>query len=361
VTAKCQSCSAPAPNAFICKRCAAELRQLLADLPWWIERLAEAAVGQSKLGDGGRSSRRESDELSKYTDPRPERTDEGFATGRSEGQRRLERDLADPKLVARLLAAGGVNASASTRLEIVGNTLTTWVRDMCESRGVDLPPQLAKGNRTGIATCLGCARWLSVNLGAILVGEDAGRFLAEMRSAVGAIERTVNRPIGWKWLGPCPQWIEARHAICGRELKARSDAIEVTCRDCRQTHNCDRLQLLLINDREREKLTAERILELNRFLPPAYRISERTLRRWRKPGLKGEPPKLKTRGFMRPCECGHQYSKHLRNGKPKQCKCCDCDRYNGREVITRHSEDDEPLYLWADVRKLRVESGKAMA
>lgn len=327
MTAQCQSCAAPSPNAFLCKRCTADLRQLLADLPWWLERLAEAAVGQVRFGSDGRSSVRQGDELSKYIDPRPEKNDQGMLTGRTEGQRRLDRDVTDPKLIRRLLAAGGVNADASARFDAIQNTLSTWVRDAFESRGLDLPPSVRAGRRTGVIGCVRMAVWLRNNLGALTASEDAGRFLAEMRNATSDIERAVNRPIPWKWLGPCPTWMESRRATCGHELKARADAIEVVCRGCRATHNCNRLQLLLVNDLERSKVTIKRILELNRVLPEEYRIPERTLRRWR------TDEKLRPKGYVRASD--------------------------GRQVITRHSDDDEPLYLWSDVRKLRVESGRA--
>jgi hypothetical protein len=77
-----------------------------------------------------------------------------------------------------------------------------------------------------------------------------------------------------------------------------------------------------MKDLERKKITIKKILEVNRIQPEEYRIPESTLRDWRRDS------KLKPRGYRRP---------------------------DGREVITRHSADDVPLYLWADVQKLRME------
>src|ERR1700752_4309708 len=53
MTAQCQQCAAPARDAFLCRACTAKLRQMLSDCPWWLDRLAEAAVGATRMSDGG--------------------------------------------------------------------------------------------------------------------------------------------------------------------------------------------------------------------------------------------------------------------------------------------------------------------
>ncbi|MDM1995285.1 hypothetical protein PP326_07880, partial [Mycobacteroides abscessus] len=54
---KCKRCER-ATDLFVCKSCISELRKRLADLPWWIDRLTETAVGQANLGDGARKGER---------------------------------------------------------------------------------------------------------------------------------------------------------------------------------------------------------------------------------------------------------------------------------------------------------------
>jgi hypothetical protein len=238
------------------------------------------------------------------------------------------------------LAAGGVNVRAAELLDAIANTLTTIIRDICETRGVPLrnvrgyPRGFIGPLQHGAIRCERTQRpqfwalWLTEHVLAVAAGEDASQTYNEIHRLIGDeqrdgdIGRLINRPIPQKFLGKCPTWREAERKICGMELQARADDIEVSCPRCRQTHNCNRLQLLMMNDLEREKMTVERILELNRLLPEEYRISERTLRRWRQHG------KLKPRGWQRP---------------------------DGSHEISRHSDDDEPLYLWPDVRKLRAE------
>jgi hypothetical protein len=301
---QCQHCAAKA-QLFLCNRCTDTLRTTLADMPWWLDRLTESAIGHTRLGDGGRRS--EPDGLVRYTDT-------------TEGDERLERDIGAGRLsLDRALAAGGVNAKASRLLEEIGNMLTTWVRDTCETRGLDTPT---------LRTATGAARWLTERVSALAAGEGAGECLSDVLRATERVEKTINRPIPMRWLGPCPTWVESTAKACGNELWCRADAAEAYCRACRQTHNPDRLQLLLMNDLERKKLTWAKLIEVNRRQPEQYQIPERTLTWWRQKG------KLTIRGYRRP---------------------------DGREVINRHNEADEPLYKWADIRKLRAEQGKAKA
>jgi hypothetical protein len=98
-------------------------------------------------------------------------------------------------------------------------------------------------------------------------------------------------------------------------------------------------------------MTVDEILQHNRHVPEEYQINERTLRRWRKPGKKGEPPRLKNDGYLRPCSCGHSRADHAQGCR----KCSGCRGFDGREVINRHTEADEPLYRWAEVKRIRAE------
>ncbi|WP_198938836.1 hypothetical protein, partial [Mycobacterium sp. NS-7484] len=207
---------------------------------------------------------------------------------------------------------------ASTLLDALNNALSTIVRDLCESRGQAVPALSASG----------CARWLAANVGAIACDESAGHVHGEILAYVKRIERVIDRPAKRVWLGPCPTWDEQARKACGTDLYAIEDAVEVYCRTCRSTHNCNRLKLLQQNDIERKLLTWDDVLRANKWQPDDCRVSERTLRSWRNTG------RLKPRGWLRP---------------------------NGRHGGTQHSTDDQPLYRWSDVRRLRAEKPQRVA
>jgi hypothetical protein len=167
--------------------------------------------------------------------------------------------------------------------------------------------------------------WLVRHAHTIACDEAAGQWWSEIDTLVRQIERAIDRPVRRVWLGECPTWNERTRQVCGVSLWAPEDAIEVFCRRCRTTHNCNRLQLLLQNDLERTKVPWEKIVLANKSQPLDRQVPERTLQSWRH-GKNGDPPRLPIRGYKRP---------------------------DGRVVINRHSPDDVPLYLWPDVRKVR--------
>lgn len=348
---QCLACTAPA-ELYLCPRCVTELRAMLESLHTreidgrkrlgLLEYLRDEAIGRRNRSDNGRHVRSEPYRLDgdrllaslveEFPDERVVDLDEA----RQQRYRAAQR---------RALAAGKVNARAAELLTAVNSTLGTWARHIAESRGVEfrplrttgpafigpLPPGWRRIPRGYTAKLGEAAEWLAYNVHSIALDEAAGQIFAEIETNVRAIEKVINPPVPRKYLGPCPTWNERTRQACKFELWAAGEAIEVTCPRCRRTHTCNRLQLLLVNDLDRAKVTVERILELNRVLPEEYRIPERTLRRWRKPGPKGEPPRLKPRGWLRP---------------------------DGSHGIHRRSDDDRPLYLWSDVRKLRSESAK---
>lgn len=202
---------------------------------------------------------------------------------------------------------------AAILLDALRNGLTTIVRDLCETRGVTVT---VSDNTAHMAA------WLAQHANAIAADPSAGHVHNEIHTYVRRIHRCIDRPARRIWLGPCPTWDEDTRRACGTDLRAPEDAIEVYCRTCRTTHNTNRLKLLQQNDLDRELLTWDRVLNANRYQPDDYRIPERTLRVWRKTG------KLKPRGWLRP---------------------------NGRHGGTQHGTDDQPLYRWSDIRRLRAE------
>jgi hypothetical protein len=87
--------------------------------------------------------------------------------------------------------------------------------------------------------------------------------------------------------------------------------------------------MLAQRELESKKLSIDELLYyMRKYIPEEYRVPERTLRHWR------QTEKLKPRGWKRP---------------------------DGRIGITQHSDDDEPLYVWSDVHKLRTEKKKVKA
>lgn len=288
---QCQACAGRA-TLYLCQVCTNQLRALLGSL----------VTGPEVNG------RPTSGLLEDLTDVVLKRTKIGSSTGhRKRGD--TVPGLYEPDVENGRATRQG---EAATLLGAINNGLSTIARDLCETRSQDAPKLLPTG----------MARWLATNVGAIASDESAGQWHGEILGYVKRIERITDRPARRVWLGPCPTWNDQTRRACAADLYAPEDAIETHCRACRTTHNTNRLKLLQQNDIEREPLTWDQVLNANKWQPDEYRISERTLRNWRNTG------RLKPRGWLRP---------------------------NGRHGGTQHGLDDQPLYRWADIRRLRAE------
>lgn len=129
---QCTRCRARC-DTYGCPRCVADLRKLLADLPWWLRQLEITATGQSKLGDDGRHTRRPENRLNGDLSPfAPFPVDEEPNLAKA----RHEREQA---VLLAALASGRVNARAVELADQIRAMLTEWVRDLCETRGIALP------------------------------------------------------------------------------------------------------------------------------------------------------------------------------------------------------------------------------
>lgn len=333
---ECQGCDGKA-QLFLCSKCCELLKTTLAELPWWLHRLTETALGQTRLSDnGGRKSA-------------PRKGLDGNATvascievlpgnGEDLDKARKARERA---ALFHALAAGGCNGRASELLAEISDSLAYWARVLCEERGLAYEPLRYVGRkfigplrRNEVrdqppgSYGVNHVQWLMGNVQAVATSESAGEILSDIcgrddtrPAMVEQIAQIVNRFRPPRHLGQCPTWLERRNSVCGVELRAPLDDIEVHCPRCRVTHNVNRLLLARIDEAERQPLTIGKILQVNRMQPEGYRVPDRTLRRWRKSG------QLPARAYMRP---------------------------GGRRVPTRHGDEDEPLYLWADVRELRT-------
>jgi hypothetical protein len=166
-----------------------------------------------------------------------------------------------------------LNLKASRLLDDVHNTLATWIRHLCESRGMETPALKRESELCG---------WLHVNASAIAADEAAGECFRDVDNIVIRIERAINRPFPPRLCGPCPTITEKR-ARCGLQLRAPREAIEVTCPQCQITHNVERLEIALYNEISGQMFT---VPELARVVLPRLGepVPRSTLHYWLEKG-----------------------------------------------------------------------------
>ncbi len=296
---ECLGCTAPAA-LFLCARCQTELRAQLHDLAHGpkvnghttaglLDACEDVVLRRTRLSTGG-GHRKKGDEQ-----PAPFAPDE----------ERLDKD-------GRVIPSR--QEKAARLLTSARNTLSTTIRDLCETRGVECPEIPDVGDM---------ALWLAGNIHAIACDESAGKVRAEVDSLVRSIKTVVDKPIAIQRLGYCPTELDGQQ--CRTLLSAREDAIEVYCPKCHTTRSCDRMRAITAAEARRTYITWDQVLEANKEFGALEgrerRINERTLQNWRATGA------LKPRGYLRP---------------------------SGRRGNHRRSEEDEPLYSWPDVEELRT-------
>jgi hypothetical protein len=232
---QCQRCGAKSA-LFLCNNHTDELRDMFNELPRLAHHLAEAATGQTRLGEPARRTR---------SDEQPMR----------------------------------INLRASDLLDDVNRILVRWVQDMCDShRVIYHAPEDGDGDTAKLAI------WLGHNVNAIAAGDDAGMCMDEISGAVHRILTTINRPIPPRFCGPCPSAHpedEARQ--CNMALMARRDAIDVRCPQCTNTHNVDYLLRRLLTEVDHWRFTVKEVLMIMETLGDPVHV--RTFQRWRKLGI----------------------------------------------------------------------------
>lgn len=318
----CRRCKGQAADVYLCGNCQTELREDLRELPWWLERLTETALGQTRMSDnaGRRSApRRDLDgdaELAACIEPLPSGDDLQKA-------RNARQKLA----LAHALATGGVNHRASELLAEIGDGLAFWCRVLCKTRGQAYTPPTSSRS-LGVDH----ARWLARHIDAIAASEDAADIAADIlgrdkrrRSLIEQIQQVINRPWRFWQLGDCPTPIRVegpprqghpRPTIaCGATLRAREDATRIRCPQCHTLHNVHRLLWSRKSEAEAEPMTQRQLIRYNRELPPEFQVPPRTLAHWLVTG--------------RLCACGEL--------------------------------DGDPLYSWIDVRLLVVRKPQTAA
>ena len=277
---ECRRCGGKA-QLFLCPRCTSSLQRTLTDLPWWLNRLTEAAVGQTRMSDNaGRKSaaRRDLDgeqPLAACIEPFPDGSETDLDRARRQRQRAA---------LAHALAAGGINARASELLGQIADSLAYWVKELCDSRGVAYTPPVKASERL---TALGTAHaaWMARHVGAIAASELAEDICGDVEGHLDDIVRVVNRPVPIR-VFRCPTWITKPTGgqPCDTRLRTPADELEVHCKRCGITHNVHRLMLALMDDLSHQSFTVDELLAAMRKVPESYRVPERTLRRWRSTG-----------------------------------------------------------------------------
>lgn len=309
---KCQSCGGRA-QLVLCGRCEAKIREILREMPWWLDRLTETAVGHARLGTPVRRARAAPKHFRGDDSPIAEFPQDDDQTTTSDVEALRQRHIAVRR---QALAMGGVHPSASELLDTITNMLSTWIRDICETRSVE-PPALRHAKPMGA--------WLAARTNTIAAADGADEFLDELTERFRAVRRVVNRPTPLVPYGPCPA--KSGDKRCATPLLARVGASEVTCARCKTQHDTSDIIDQYLSGRDDQHFTRKEILIVMSILGES--ISARRFQRWctpkKLPDGTTQPPQLRPRGYRRP---------------------------DGRRGIARHSDEDEPVYMLGDVRKL---------
>lgn len=168
------------------------------------------------------------------------------------------------------------HAGASEIVWVLHNTLSTWARDLCETRGIDYMPlgylssafvgPLRQGERRipngFVESTAGIAAWLSHYVTSISGTESAGECFDEISAAVAAAHRVIDRPPGRMYIGPCGEVLNV--VECDADIYITLGQYEAVCPVCGATHEVEQR-------RERLQAQVRGILgtaaELARLLP----------------------------------------------------------------------------------------------
>lgn len=312
---QCESCTAPT-DLYICERCVEELRTNLLAL---VECRVTVPDDHNKPGDW-----RTPGLLANLNDVVLRQT----KTGNNNGHRKRGDEMAALYEPDTEKSRPSKQGEASRLLDVARNTLSTIVRDICETRGIDYPA----------TTSAAAAQWLAEHVHTMACDDAAGLWKREIDGLVHKIEKAIDRPPAPRFCGPCTHYVEHnRH--CGRLLYARPvydrqsgdwrEAIEITCSACRTTHNIEHLTHNLENRVDVMRFTSAEILTIMTMLGKP--IPERSWSRWR------NDLRVKVRGYKRP-------------DNP--------DGTRGALRLNRLSADDEPVYRLAEVRRVYATSIK---
>ena len=326
---QCQSCTAEA-TLFICPRCIDEFRAALLSLArgpevagrptaGLLDALNDVVTRQTCLG-GSAGHRKRGDELPDLFEP--------HAADSTADKVKLTRQ-----------------GKASDLLQEARNKLTTTVRDVLETRGIEVRRAFKVVNRELVGPLLPgwrrapgdwrptlpeIANWLAVHVHSLACDESAGIWKREVDGLVKRIEKVIDRPPAPRFCGQCDTKIDRK--ICGLMLYARRDAIEVTCPNpvCRTTHNIDALYNRWRNAIDYQIVSREEMIGNQRAANPELHNT----------GIMGALEEfVHWRTFQRWISDGHL--RPVRYLRP-----------NGRRGFFRHGPEDVPEYRVGDVRRV---------
>lgn len=199
----CVVCTQPSPNAYLCSMCGSDLSRDLKDAVDLAGELETTICRQDRIGGG------------------------------NEGRRSAERPLPWKE-------------PASEASYILVNVLTTWARDLAETRQITL-------DVVGIA---GVAQWLHDRVDWLRQHQAAEELFGEILDAVRQARRAVDRPAVLPYVGRCLE--------CQAHMYARMDKPSVTCKECSHVHDTEKLREALFDAIAAKNLT---LSELSRYLP----------------------------------------------------------------------------------------------
>lgn len=271
---QCLSCTADS-ELYLCTLCIVELRANLTALfegPYVL-----AVGGKTATGGNWHIERRTPGLLANLTDVVVRQT--RISTGSGHRKRGDEMPgLYEPDTEKGRRTKQG---EADTLLHAARNSLTTIAREMCETRGVLVP----KVDTEAVA------RWLAANVHSLACDDAAGQWKAEIDGLVRKAWKVMDRSEPPQFCGPCTHYVE-HNQHCGRLLYAKRDAIEITCRTCKTTHNIEYLTRNLSNRIRHMRFTSSEILMIMDCLRTPLR--QRSWERWCSEG------RVKVRGWKRP-------------------------------------------------------------
>lgn len=289
---ECQACTAPTTGLNLCQHCITELRQQLSGLPTWTNYLHDTAIGHTKL---------------------------------SENPRRTQPCSNTPQL----------NPAASQLLDDIDSTLGQWARHIARTHRHIISPPVTwhRAINEYRHTSRDYAIFLAGRTKELAADPDIGELVDELHHYINRIEKLINRPIPPQFCGPCPTVItdhsncrecEHRAHDCGTRLMASRNGIQVTCPECKTTHDVQKLLNHLLARADHFRCTIPEIHRVLHMLGEP--IPRSTLYHWVTRG------QLTPRGYLQ--------------------------ADNKSIGLTRRHHNDKPVYHVADARKQRAQTRK---
>lgn len=140
-----------------------------------------------------------------------------------------------------------------------------------------------------MSTSANLARWLHANVSAIAASEDFDLIFTEIAEIQRDIERVIDRPVSPRFLGPCPEMVQADHDskcglahphACDTALRAHQRATEVKCDVCGTEHDVEELVANHLDNQGDYLVNRDDLLFL--MIARGTPIPERTFREWRR-------------------------------------------------------------------------------